>query len=159
MSVWLSPATNGFFLISEEDRHLLKHDWSIVDVGCKKYVRAQINGTNTYLHRAIMSASKGQEVDHINGDGLDNSRGNLRVATRSQNCANRRSYNPKSGFRGVYPQSFGVTWRARIMVNKKFINGGNFSTPEEAARRYDELALENFGEFAVLNFPKENYNV
>jgi hypothetical protein len=45
------------------------------------------------------------------------------------------------------------------MVNKKFINGGNFSTPKEAARRYDELALENFGEFAVLNFPKENYNV
>jgi len=154
MNVWLALATNGFFLISEEDRNLLVYDWSVVTTsGSKCYVRAQVNGQNVYLHRLIMGAAKGQEVDHINGDGLDNSRANLRLANRSQNCANRRDYRSKSGFRGVYAQPNGKTWQVRISVNNKLVGGGSFSDPEEAARHY--LARQYYGEFATLNFQME----
>lgn len=157
MTTWLVPIVNGFVLISDEDRHLLTYKWSIVSTdGTKQYVRANINGKNTYLHRLIMNAGPGEEVDHINGDSLDNSRPNLRIATRSQNSANRRGYRPKSGYRGVYAQPHGSTWQVKISVNGHFIRGGNFKCPVEAAHRYDELARQHFGKFASLNFPTEN---
>ena len=107
-----------------------------------------------YMHRLVMGAVAGQEIDHINGDPSDNRRENLRFCTRGQNSAN-RSYSPKSGFRGVYKQPYGNTWQVKICANRKFIRGGNFRDPIEAAKKYDELAVELFGQFATLNFPTE----
>lgn len=157
MSVHLAQITNGLVQISDEDRSVLAHRWVVVRPdGKKRYATTNIKGRTVYMHRLIMGAKKGQEVDHIDGDGLNNSRENLRIASRSQNCANRKSYKPKSGFRGVYAQPYGQTWQVKISVNGRMIRGGNFSNPEDAALRYDELAREHFGEFATLNFPSEN---
>ena len=102
-----------------------------------------------YMHRLIIGAADHQFVDHINGNGLDNRRCNLRVADLWQNNVNRDSISA-SGYRGVYPERnrFVVRLRAR----KKRIWGGTFECPVEAARAYDKLALVHHGEFARLNF-------
>lgn len=102
-----------------------------------------------FLHRVIAGAGKGFHVDHRNGDGLDNRRENLRVATRSQNAQNQRSPVGKSRFKGV--SSAGPYWRARIRADGKLIQLGCHRTEEAAARAYDAAAREHFGEFACTN--------
>ncbi len=87
------------------------------------------------------------EIDHINGDHLDNRICNLRVANRQQQCANsvRPSHN-SSGFKGVSRKR--NKWRARVKVNQKEIGLGVFNTKEEAHAAYMKAAQEHFGEFA-----------
>jgi hypothetical protein len=99
------------------------------------------------MHRQIMGAKEGQEIDHINGNGLDNRRENLRIVTRSQNLANRPAFkSSKSGYKGVRKNKNGTG---------KMIYGLQFDAPEEAARAYDRCALMFFGEHAQLNFPTD----
>lgn len=95
-------------------------------------------------------------VDHINRNGLDNRRANLRPATPSQNQANRCvRRDSHSAFKGVswYPDR--NRWRARITVDQKIRSLGYYTTAEEAARAYDAAALNAFGEYARLNLPEE----
>lgn len=107
-----------------------------------------------YMHRLIMLAPKGLQVDHIDGNGLNNTRANLRLCERSLNNVNRRlGYTPKSGFRGVYQDTGGPLFYARIWSGGSAKRLGYFRNAEEAARAYDAAAVQEFGEFAVLNFP------
>lgn len=102
------------------------------------------------LHRFLLCAPPGTFVDHINGDGLDNRKANLRFATHSQNHQNRRRRGKgRSRYKCVSFQ--GSTWRAYIFVNKRLLNLGRFHAEEEAARAYDAAAREHFGEFACTN--------
>lgn len=107
-----------------------------------------------YLHRVLMNAPTGLQVDHINHDSLDNRRCNLRIATSAENQANRVSERGQK-LKGAYLQARTGRWRAQISVNQKVLHLGCFATEEEAARAYDLAALEVFGEFASLNFPIE----
>jgi len=93
-------------------------------------------------------------VDHIDGNGLDNRRSNLRPADDSQNQMNRGApSNNTSGFKGVGRERLG--WRARIHIGGRSIYLGYFDTPIDAARAYDEAALHHYAEFARTNFPQE----
>ncbi|MFA5567999.1 MAG: HNH endonuclease [Trueperaceae bacterium] len=103
------------------------------------------------MHRLILQPNDGLEVDHINGDSLDNRRVNLRPATRSQNLANRPS-SSKSGYRGVFLRK--GRYDARIAWGGKIICLGRFDAAEDAARAYDEAAWRRSGEFSRLNFPR-----
>ena len=106
------------------------------------------------MHRLILAASNGQIVDHINSnDTLDNRRANLRFATKSQNDANKvmRKHPSITGFRGVYPTSWGLPFRAQINFENKLHYIGKFSDAVNAALAYDEAAILVHGEFAVLN--------
>lgn len=95
-------------------------------------------------------------VDHANGDGLDNRRSNLREATHAQNSANSRlSRRSTSGLKGVTWYKRTSRWRAHITVDQAQRHLGYFDDAAEAARAYDAAALEAFGEFAHINFPKE----
>lgn len=106
------------------------------------------------MHRVIMNALTGDEIDHINGNTLDNRRINLRVVTRSQNVQNSR---PQKGkYKGVSLRKGKGRWRARIMLNGKLIHLGDFKTAEEAAKVYDESALFYFGDYAWCNFPRSS---
>lgn len=104
------------------------------------------------MHRSIMDASADQEIDHKDGNGLNNTRGNLRIATHQQNACNRRlpSHNT-SGHRGVSWAKFCQKWQARIQIDGKKKNLGYFATLEEAAQAYNKAAKEFHGEFARLN--------
>lgn len=95
-------------------------------------------------------------VDHVNGDGLDNRRCNLRPASHATNARNVGLIaSNTSGFKGVTWSTAADKWVAQIHVNKHRIHLGVFVDPVEAARAYDAAALIHFGEFARLNFPKE----
>lgn len=115
------------------------------------YVGVKIAGKNRLLHRVIFGASPGVQVDHINRDVLDNRRANLRLATRSQNGANRGlAANNRSGLKGVHLKG-GRSWIAQIKVDGAKLHLGCFSTAQEAARAYDDAALTHFGAFAFIN--------
>ena len=109
------------------------------------------------LHRFLLGLSFGDktQVDHINGNGLDNRKENLRLCNNAQNAFNAsKQCNNKSGYKGVCSWSKGVKkWRAQIQFNSKVIHIGSFQNKEDAARAYDEAARKYFGEFARLNFP------
>jgi hypothetical protein len=106
-----------------------------------------------FMHRLIMQAPDGMEVDHKETeDTLNNQRSNLRLCTHSQNNHNRTKYsNNTSGYKGVFPLP-SKRWRACIKNQGERLHIGVFDTPEEAARAYDAKARELFGEFANTNF-------
>lgn len=105
-----------------------------------------------YMHRFILGAAHGQEVDHINHCGLDNRRSNLRIASRSQNQANSRKpiTGKASKYKGVVKTKYG-TWNARIRNMGKREGLGCYKTEEDAAIAYNKRAVELHGEFARLN--------
>jgi hypothetical protein len=103
------------------------------------------------MHR-LFAGAPGMDVDHINGNGLDNRRCNLRPATRSQNNMNRAKRRGVSKFKGVSPKR--GKWRAYLKTGKKQHNLGVFESEYDAARAYDVKAKEMFGEFARVNFPE-----
>lgn len=106
------------------------------------------------MHRLILSPPKGMTVDHINRNGLDNRRSNLRLATQAQNNANtglRR--NNTSGAKGVDRQAHASRWRAQITVNGKAKFLGLFGTFDEASDAYAKAAAEHFGDFAFVPHP------
>jgi hypothetical protein len=111
------------------------------------------SATTIYMHRFIMGIEDSfVRVDHKDGNGLNNRRYNLRVLSHSDNLMNRgRTKANKSGFKGVSPRR--GKWFACIWVNGKTVGLGVYSTPEEAARIYDNAARKYRKDKAVLNFP------
>jgi len=107
------------------------------------------------MHRFILQPTKNLQVDHIDGNGLNNQRSNLRLCTGQQNSQNcRLARHNTSGYKGVTFDRTG--YRARITFNRKQILLGYFSTPEEAAQAYNKAAIKYFGRFAKLNIMKGN---
>jgi hypothetical protein len=96
------------------------------------------------------------EIDHINHNGLDNRRQNLRVCSGYQNQYNRIKY-PTSQYKGIFARKrkSGIAYVAVVKFNQKRYYAGTYDTPIEAARAYDRKARELFGEFACVNFPNQ----
>lgn len=107
------------------------------------------------MHRVILGAPAGLVVDHINGDGLDNRRANLRLASIADNAHNQRlARNNTLGVKGVWRGRRPDRWHATIHVHGRALWLGLHRSLEEAARAYDRAAREHFGEFARTNFPQ-----
>lgn len=118
----------------------------------------RINGTDRYkaifMHKALLHTDL--QVDHINGDTLDNQRSNLRKATPTQNNQNRsKRQNTKSIYKGVHP--YKNSWRTIVTVNKVPILIGHFPKERWAAMAYDLNASLAFGDFSKPNFPVINH--
>lgn len=143
--------------VDDGDLHLfLGYEWSFRKSGFTEYLQKSIYVDGKYvgvrsLHRFITGCPDGMVVDHINGNGLDNRRENLRVCTQSENLRNRKMHqNNASGFKGVFfdPAPRSKPWRSRITVSGKRFNIGRFDTPEEAYAAYCKASLEKHGEFS-----------
>ena len=147
------PLTKGRFAkVDEVDfADVSKWNWSCwTDHGNRAYAaRGQI----VLMHRYIMRAEPGEQVDHKNGDGLDNRRRNLRKATVTENSRNhmKRRGEHTSKYKGVSWHC--GKWCANISRDGKAFRLGRFTTEEEAALAYDEAARRLHGEFARVNFP------
>jgi hypothetical protein len=138
-------------IVDDADYEILsRHRWCVPPAGKRPYALRTVGDTGRRLamHRVILNAPDGLQVDHINGDGLDNRRSNLRLATNAQNLQNqkRRSTNT-SGYKGVSLYRDG-RWSARIRANGRRVFLGYFATPELAHAAYCAAAEKYHGEFA-----------
>ena len=147
----------------------LSHTWSAVLSGTKYYAFRSVGSDQIFMHTEIMKRAKtwkkGKECDHRNGDSLDNSTGNLRSSTRSQNLANRTKFSGYAGnkctsqFKGVCLDKAAGKYRSQIRVNGKLTYIGNYDTEIEAALNYNLYARKAFGKFALVNVSPEIKNI
>lgn len=145
------PLTKGMVaLVDEEDYEALSpFRWQAAEQAPGRFYAK--TGRRTMMHKIILPGCS--LVDHKDGNSLNNTRENLRPADKSKNGMNRGvSTNNKSGFKGVSFRPRVQKWRAVIHRDGKQVHIGHFSTAEEAARAYDNAAMELHGEFAFLNF-------
>lgn len=154
--------TQGFVAVVDDDdyEYLSQWKWLAINNRQRRKVYAGRtkwlgNGkkTTVLMHREILGFPPGKEIDHIDGDGLHNTKGNLRVCSTSENGRNRSfQRNNTSGFKGVFWRKKSKKWEAAINIAGKTRYLGKFSSAEEAARAYDATARELHGEYASLNF-------
>jgi len=134
---------------------LSRWKWTAHYNKCGRRWYAERNGgqKTISMHRQLMDFPEGQIVDHKDRNGLNNQRSNLRLATRSQNNANRAASrnNLTSKFLGVAFEKDRRKWTARIRKNRKGYRLGSFNTEHEAAIAYNEAAKKLHGEFANIN--------
>ncbi len=141
--------------VSIEDVDLRNFNWHVRVKPKTQYAQTYKNGKHIAIHRVILERiigrplEKGEYVDHRNNDGLDNRRENLRLASNSQNLANRGlNTNNKTGYKGVSWNTLCNKYEAYIRVQGKRKHLGLFDTAEEAHKAYCDAAKEHFGEFA-----------
>jgi len=158
------PLTQGKFAIVdvEDYQALARHKWFSVKYGRCFYAGrkgiSKITGRKTrfiLMHRQILEVPEGKVVDHINHNGLDNRKANLRIVTVLQNSWNARKQtgNFSSKYKGVSLIKRTWKWKANIIYKGKKIFLGCFDDEHSAAKAYDARAAKLFGEYAVLNFP------
>lgn len=144
-------------IVDECDRDLVQHhSWYAKCDNGIWYASTRVAAGMISMHR-LLTDSPELEVDHIDGDGLNNRRNNLRVCTHADNIRNQRKHQRKGGcssrFKGVCWDKYNRKWRATIVPSGKKLYLGLFVQEEDAARAYDEAARIHYGEFARLNFP------
>lgn len=152
------PLTQNQVAIVDDDDYewLSQWNWHAKNENGHWYaMRADYSGPRqrtVRMHRAIMEAPRNKWVDHVNGDGLDNRRENLRICLPRQNCYNRsNTKRSASRFKGVTPGWKPGLWRAQIVHDGELIYLGLFQSQRAAASAYDAAAKEHFGRFAKLN--------
>lgn len=150
---WVALTKSKFALVDASDyERINRFAWHCTTApGRSAYAKRQVSrGVFMPMQNEVLSAQPGEIVDHIDRNGLDNRRSNLRRATPSQNQFNsKRRRDNTSGYKGVCTAR--KRWRAEIKANGKRIRLGTFGTPEEAARAYNAAALRLHGQFALLN--------
>jgi len=157
------PLTQGKFAIVDpgDYEELAKYKWFAI--GCERgfyaarMVKAKagrVKQRTVRMHRAVLDVPAGKFIDHINHNGLDNRRANLRVVTKRQNSWNKRKQrgNYSSQYKGVTWLKKAGKWQARIVCKGRAIVIGYFDDEKAAARAYDARASELFGDYAALNF-------
>ena len=156
------PLTQGYFaLVDDEDfEELNKHKWHVLKTPYTYYAAKRFYNKETkkwkslLMHRFILGLTDFKiKGDHIDHNGLNNQRYNLRSSTNAQNIRNQRPTKGNSSkYKGVCWSKRDNRWRVQIQCDKRNIYIGIFKDEIEAAKAYDKKAKELFGEFAYLNF-------
>jgi hypothetical protein len=145
-----------YAIVSLEDYEKInQHNWRALRSPQTFYAVRSEKGKTIYMHNEITQPPPDRMVDHIDHNGLNNSRPNLQLATRSQNACNRRKRDSKctSKYKGVWFNKREGKWMSVIKVDGKRIFLGYFNNELGAAKAYDKAAKLYHGNFAVLNFP------
>jgi hypothetical protein len=161
MEIKLTSPKYGDFnvYIDDSDFDIIKeYNW-VVDMrrNGRKYVVASVKiGVNKfsriYLHRLIINAPKNKNVDHIDNNGLNNTRDNIRIASNGQNLSNRgKQSNNTSGYKGVVWYNPLNKWKAQIGYGNNTKHLGYFNNILEAAKAYNDAAIIIHGDFSCLN--------
>ena len=152
------PLTQGKYAIVDDEDFEYLNQWKW-RVGTSGYATRTVQGKNDLgarvsrsliMHRVIMNAKKGEFIDHVDTDRLNNRKNNLRFCSSSQNSMN-RSKKSKSKFKGVSWHKRDKRWRAEIKVDGIRIHLGYYVNAIEAVSAYDQAAKKYFGEFAKTN--------
>jgi hypothetical protein len=147
IEVPLSNSSDVAVIDDVDGSKVLAHRWRKLG----GYAITTINRTTVQMHQLVRETDS--QVDHRNGQTLDNTRENLRPSAQTQNMGNRRKSKGKSSqYKGVSWNKAHGKWQAHIMRNNKSFNLGEFTDEREAAKSYDRAAREYFGEFARPNF-------
>lgn len=161
----LIPLTQNMYTVIDKQyfNEIKNFGWSLIKskVKNKFYAITRVNGKMIYMHKFIINILEKivGNVDHIDGDGLNNRRSNLRLVTSSNNNWNQKKQKNKklsSIYKGVHYENYAKRWKVAIHLNNKLLKSTYRKTEIEAAKQYDIWARKYFGEFACVNFPKEN---
>lgn len=149
--------TKGYVaLVDDEDYNYLNQwKWAVSKRKNTIYAQGVINNKPNHMHRFIIKPKKNQIIDHINGNGLDNRKSNLRICTQSENLRNRSKPKWKkttSKYKGVsFVKNRKTPWRSYIQINKKYKHLGHFNNEIDAAIAYNKAAIKYYKKFAFLN--------
>lgn len=151
--------TRGYALIDDTDyKRVSRMRWHMVPRKYATYAMGSYKDGQTgkwkriFLHRFILKARPGLVVDHINHNGLDNRRKNIRACSSSENIINSKiKKSNTSGFRGVCWDTHNKRWRAEITAKNKQIYIGIFKDKESAAKAYNSFAIKLHGKYAKIN--------
>ena len=151
--VVITTSSGRRIVVDDADLGLLaQYTWCVTGTG---YAMSRTTGKAVLMHRLLTNAAKGEYVDHINGNPLDNRRSNLRVCCKQQNEFNAKTRaDNTSGYRGVCPARRG-RFRAYITKDGKQYPLGGFANARDAAIAYNAAAIRLFGEYARLNNIKD----
>ena len=167
----LSGRNDIFAKIDPEDfEDISQFKWQLwnhkkkINFYAQRKIKTSTGHTTERMHRRILKLPPYVGADHKNGNGLDNRKNNLRVATSGENNHNQRPRMGSSKYKGVVWHKSNKKWRSQITYNKKtiwlgyfkknIVNGADIGELE-AAKAYDNAAIKYFGSFACLNFPAE----
>jgi len=153
VEIMLTKGHKAIVDVVDYDRLIRMGTWRAIPSGNTTYAAtmdAEL-GKQLLMHRAILECPDGMVIDHINGNGLDNRRVNLRICSHAENLHNSR---PMRGcrYKGVWRRKGYDLWYA--VVNRKRV--GSFRSEREAALAYNRAAKQEYGEFAYLNEVEES---
>lgn len=158
----IATSKGGAILVDAQDYDLVKHyTWHVSKTKGSETPYAVAHSHydekgNQKLVKMHHLITQDTNIDHINGNGLDNRRANLRKANAYQNSWNSKSHaGSKSKYKGVSWNKERQKWKAQITCKGTHYNLGHFDTEEAAAKVYDARAKKLHGKFARLNFSKE----
>ena len=135
---------------------LVRYKWCAARNGRVFYAITRINKQNIFMHRMIINPPNEMVIDHIDHNGLNNRRSNLRICTKEQNTRNRKPNTSRNGkYKGVHFDKTRNKFKATIKCQEKSLSIGYYKKETEAAKAYDKKAKKLFKEFAYLNFPEK----
>ena len=153
---YLALTQGRFAIVDAKDYEWLsRYKWSACRCGRKWYASRNERGKHIWMHREIMEPPAERIIDHIDGNGMNNCRCNMRICTMLENGHNSRPHGATSKFKGVSYFDELRKWHAAVCIRKKVVPIGYFKRQIDAARAYDREARRRFGPYAWLNFREE----
>jgi len=147
------PSGHKVYFNAEDRKIIESRKWYLARRKSKEYAQTDSRDPlgRIFMHQLLIKTEKGHVIDHMDGNGLNNCRSNLRQCTQAQNCQNSQKKRKHKAFKGVFLDARRGTYYAQVAVNKKVFTSSGYETEIEAAIAYNSLARIHHKDFALLN--------